>query len=124
MPLDAARAGLIELQGQLTGVLAVRNAALAERMAQLEAANAELAERLATLERAVSCNSGNSSMPPSSDDRPGRKPPQPAQRDEAQARQAAQDGGGVHAVERSPGRHHRALPGGHLRVRQEPGRGP
>ncbi len=45
MPLDAARDGLIELQGQLIGVLAVRNAALAERVAQLEAANAELAER-------------------------------------------------------------------------------
>jgi hypothetical protein len=49
MPLDAARDGLIELQGQLIGVLAVQNAALAERVAQLEAANAELAERLARL---------------------------------------------------------------------------
>ena len=54
MPLDAARDGLIALQAQLIRVLAVRNAALAERVAQLEAANAELAERLARLERAVS----------------------------------------------------------------------
>jgi hypothetical protein len=58
MPLDAARDGLIALQGQVIGVLAVHNAALAERMAQLEAANAELAERLARLERAVSRNQG------------------------------------------------------------------
>jgi hypothetical protein len=58
MPLDAARDGLIELQGQLIGVLAVQNAVLAERVAQLETANAELAERLARLERAVSRNSG------------------------------------------------------------------
>lgn len=62
MLLDAARDGLIELQGQLIGVLAVRNAALAERVAQLEAANAELAERLARLERAVSRNSGFSEL--------------------------------------------------------------
>jgi hypothetical protein len=80
MPLDAARDGLIELRGQLIGMLAVRNAALAERVAQLDAANAELAERLVRLERAVSRNSGNSSMPPSSDDQPGRKTPQPRQR--------------------------------------------
>jgi hypothetical protein len=44
MPLDAARDGLIALQGQLARVLAARNAALAERVAQLEAANAELAD--------------------------------------------------------------------------------
>jgi hypothetical protein len=54
VPLDAARDGLIALQGQVIGVLAVHNAALAERVAQPEAANAELAERLARLERAVS----------------------------------------------------------------------
>jgi hypothetical protein len=41
MPLDAARDGLIALQEQLTGALVVRNAALAERVAQLEAANAQ-----------------------------------------------------------------------------------
>lgn len=77
MPLDAVRDGLIALRGQLIGVLAVQNAALAERVAQLEAANAELAERLARLERAVSRNSGNSSMPPSADDLPGRTSPPP-----------------------------------------------
>jgi transposase len=37
---------------------------------------AELEERIARLERLISRNSGNSSMPPSSDDLPGKKPPQ------------------------------------------------
>lgn len=45
------------------------------RIAELEGANAELARRLARLERLISRNSGNSSMPPSADDLPGRKPP-------------------------------------------------
>jgi transposase len=51
------------------------------RIAQLEAENAELARRVARLERLISRNSGNSSMPPSADDLPGRPPPQarPAQ---------------------------------------------
>ena len=46
-------------------------AACAARDAQI----AELQARVARLERAVSRNSGNSSMPPSGDDQPGRKPP-------------------------------------------------
>ena len=37
---------------------------------------AELEERVARLERLISRNSGNSSMPPSTDDLPGRKPPE------------------------------------------------
>ena len=60
-PLDAARDALIALQGQLIAVLAARVA--------------ELEERLARLERAASRNSGNSSLPPSLDDQPGRTPP-------------------------------------------------
>jgi len=67
-PLDAARDALIALQGQLIAMLAVQNAALAERVAELE-------DRLARLERAASRNSGNSSLPPSMDDQPGRTPP-------------------------------------------------
>ena len=43
---------------------------------ELKAENAELRERIARLERLISRNSGNSSMPPSSDDLPGRKPPE------------------------------------------------
>jgi transposase len=67
-PLDAARDALIALQGQLIAMLAAQNTALAERVAELE-------ERLARLERAASRNSGNSSLPPSMDDQPGRTPP-------------------------------------------------
>jgi hypothetical protein len=37
---------------------------------------AELEERVARLKRLISRNSGNSSMPPSSDDLPGKKPPE------------------------------------------------
>jgi hypothetical protein len=47
----------------------------AARIAALEAAVADLREQLAAAERAGSRNSGNSSMPPSADDLPGRKPP-------------------------------------------------
>ncbi len=67
-PLDAARDALIALQGQLIAMLAAQNAALAERVAELE-------ERLARLERSAARNSGNSSLPPSLDDQPGRTPP-------------------------------------------------
>ena len=47
----------------------------AERIAALEAVVADLRDQLAAAARAGSRNSGNSSMPPSSDDLPGRKPP-------------------------------------------------
>jgi hypothetical protein len=72
MPLDAARDGLIAVQAQLIEVLATRNAGLEARVGEME-------ERLARLERAVSRNSGNSSMPPSADDLPGRTAPGPRQ---------------------------------------------
>ena len=52
----------------------------AERIAALEAVVADLRERLAAAERSGSRNSGNSSMPPSSDDLPGRKPPRKQRR--------------------------------------------
>jgi hypothetical protein len=51
---------------------------LAERdrlVEQLQARITGLEARLAGLERLLSRNSGNSSMPPSSDDLPGKKPP-------------------------------------------------
>jgi len=67
-PLDAARDGLIAVQGQLIAMLAAQNVAMAGRVAELE-------NRLARLERAASRNSGNSSLPPSVDDQPGRTPP-------------------------------------------------
>jgi transposase len=46
-------------------------------VAELREANAVLEERVWRLERQVSRNSGNSSMPPSSDDLPGRAKPAP-----------------------------------------------
>jgi transposase len=52
-------------------------AAQAKAIEELTAANARLVERVAALERLVGRNSGNSSMPPSADDLPGRSKPQP-----------------------------------------------
>jgi len=46
------------------------------QIAELKARNAELEERVARLERLISRNSGNSSMAPSTDDLPGKKPPE------------------------------------------------
>ena len=47
----------------------------AAEIAALKAVVADLREQLAAAERAGSRNSGNSSMPPSTDDLPGKKPP-------------------------------------------------
>ena len=67
------------------GVAALRaeNARLREANERLrvlledkDAKIAELEEKVARLERLISRNSGNSSMPPSSDDLPGKKPPE------------------------------------------------
>jgi len=88
------------VQGQLIAVLAARNAELDARVADLE-------ERLARLERAVSRNSGNSSMPPSADDLPGRTPPpQHRRREGGKRRQGGQPGApGSHlAWSGSPGK--------------------
>jgi transposase len=62
--------------------------ALREQVAEV----AELRERVARLERALSRNSGNSSLPPSGDDLPGRKPPRRERR--AADRAAAKRGRG------------------------------
>ena len=52
----------------------------AQLIAVLEARVAELEERLAAAERAASRDSGNSSMPPSADDLPGRRQPRKQRR--------------------------------------------
>jgi transposase len=52
------------------------NARLRAENAELKAQVAEQAEKIARLERLISRNSGNSSMPPSTDDLPGKTPPQ------------------------------------------------
>jgi transposase len=49
----------------------------AEAIEELTTANARLVERVSALERAAGRHSGNSSMPPSTDDLPGRKKPPP-----------------------------------------------
>ena len=88
------------MQGQLIAMLAAQNAALAGRVADLE-------DRLARLERATSRNSGNSSLPPSLDDQPGRTPP-------------ARPGRG-NGKRRNPGKQPGA-PGSHLAWSENPDR--
>jgi transposase len=77
-------AGLEEMsREQLIGLViaqAGQIAALTESNEQLRAANAQLGVRLARLEHLLSRNSGNSSMPPSRDDDPGRSAPAPKPR--------------------------------------------
>jgi transposase len=70
---------------------------LAARVAELEEANAELGRRLERLERLISRNSANSSMPPSRDEDPGRKKPQPKERKQGGRKPGGQPG--------APGRH-------------------
>src|ERR1035437_5863526 len=65
-----------EEMAQLREQLAARDAEVTGLRGQV----AELKDRVARLERAVSRNSGNSSMPPSGDDTPGRKPPRKQRR--------------------------------------------
>jgi len=88
-------------RGALLALLAERDA----RIAQLEAENAELERRVARLERLISRNSGNSSMPPSGDDLPGRTPP----------RGKPRRGGGKRKPGKQPG-----TPGSHLAWSQQP----
>ncbi len=52
----------------------------AERIAALEAVVADLREQLTAAERTGSRNSGNSSLPPSSDDQPGKRQPRKQRR--------------------------------------------
>jgi hypothetical protein len=83
---DGDLAVVAELQGMLIEILETRNA-------ELTAQVTDLSERLARLERAVSRNSGNSGMPPSADDLPGRKAPAPrAKRGDGKKRQGKQPG--------------------------------
>ena len=76
---DAETAGLRAQLAELTG--------LQEELRARAAEAAELRDRVARLERIISRNSGNSSMPPSGDDAPGRKPPRKQRR--AQEREDA-----------------------------------
>ena len=84
--------------------LKAENAELRAENAELRAQITELAERVARLERLISRNSGNSSMPPSADDLPGKKPPE---------RKPRRGSGG------RPGKQ-RGAPGAHLAWSDEP----
>jgi transposase len=88
----------------VVAALQAANGRLRAENSELKAENAELRERIARLERLISRNSGNSSMPPSSDDLPGRKPPE----------RKARRGGG-----RKPGKQPGA-PGAFLAWREDP----
>jgi transposase len=95
---DGDLAVVAELQGLLVEILETRNA-------ELTAQVTDLSERLARLERAVSRNSGNSGMPPSADDLPGRRAPAPRPtRGDGRKRQGKQPG----------------APGAHLAWSQDP----
>ena len=82
---DDDLAVVAELQGVLIEILETRNA-------ELTAQVTDLAARLAKLERAVSRNSGNSSMPPSADDLPGKTAPEPKPRRSGKKGQGKQAG--------------------------------
>ena len=79
-----------------------------------------LGERVARLERLISRNSGNSSMPPSTDDLPGKKPPErrAAAGRRPQAGQAAGRAGRVPGLGEHPDKTEDVFPGGQVRVRR------
>jgi transposase len=97
MPLDAARDAVIAVQARIIEALAAENARLAGQVA-------DLAARVERLERLASRNSGNSSMPPSADDLPGRTPPR-----------RGPGGGGKRKPGKQPG-----APGSHLAWSEHP----
>jgi hypothetical protein len=82
---DGDLAVLAEISGVVIEILETRNA-------ELTAQVADLAERLARLERAASRNSGNSGMSPSTDDLPGKVPPEPRPKRGGKRRQGKQPG--------------------------------
>jgi transposase len=98
MPLDVGRDAVIAMQAQVAGLLAAENARLAGQVADLGA-------RVERLERLTSRNSGNSSMPPSADDLPGRTPP----------RRKRPGGGSKRRQGKQPG-----APGSHLAWSEHP----
>ena len=105
---DGDLAVLAEVQGVLIEVLEARNSELTALLTGLE-------ERLAKLERAASRNSGNSSMPPSADDLPGKTAPEPGRgRGSGKKRQGKQPGAaGAHlAWSESPDKREQLFPEG------------
>jgi transposase len=75
LPPEDPRDALIREQAARIAAQDEQIAGHGERIAALEALVAGLREQLDAALRAASRNSGNSSMPPSADDLPGRRPP-------------------------------------------------
>ena len=97
--------GRAALRGESAG-LREANERLRVLLEDKDAKIAELEEKVARLERLISRNSGNSSMPPSADDLPGRKP----------AERKARGGAGK---KRKPGKQPGA-PGAYLAWNEDP----
>jgi transposase len=109
--LEAANARLRAANGKLRALLEERDA----KIAALEAQVAGLSDRVARLERQASRNSGNSSLPPSSDDQPGKKQPaQPGRRKDGKRKPGKQPGApGAHlAWSENPDKTIAHFPGG------------
>jgi transposase len=104
LPPEDPRDALIREQAALIAGLSVQVTDLSAQITELTGLVRELREQLEAARRAASRNSGNSSMPPSSDDLPGRKAPAPR----------AKPGSG-----RKPGKQPGA-PGAHLAWSQAP----
>ncbi|MDN5796974.1 MAG: DUF6444 domain-containing protein [Intrasporangium sp.] len=78
IPEELSRDELIALVRKQAGKIGALTAQVADLVTANEAlvrANEALADRLARVEHLLSRNSGNSSMPPSGDDGPGKTPP-------------------------------------------------
>lgn len=67
--------GVVSALQDANARLRTENEQLRAQNAELRAQLAEQAAKLARLARLISRNSGNSSVPPSADDQPGKKPP-------------------------------------------------
>ena len=108
-PEELSRAELVERVRDQAVRLDGQARRLEEQARELEALradNSELRARLDRLERLLSRNSSNSSMPPSTDDLPGRTPPADRPTDNG-------------AVKRGRGKQPGA-PGAHLAWREDP----
>ena len=95
-------------------------------IADLRALVERQAEQIARLERMISRNSGNSSMPPSSDDQPGKKPPKPKPAGARKRRPGKQPGaaGAYLAWNDHPDQATDLFPEGSCGLRRGPGTGP
>ena len=96
LPSEDPRDAVIREQAERLALQDEQIAGHAERIAVLEAVVADLRERLESALRAGSRNSGNSSVPQSMDDQPGRKPPR-------RERRAAERAAGKRKQGKQPG---------------------